>query len=196
MLDLARAAAGHRLDARSSGGSSWSGATPPSSRRGGAYDLVVSSFVLQLVDRVRRRCARHAVSCARAGRSRGSRGSQERPPSGPTGWSTRCSTTTGSIRRSPARGAVSRHRPSAAAATRRAGFSDVRAHEAELVHTWTPESYLAFLTEFDEANLFEELERGERQRPARDLGARRRQLLTDELTMRLPTVYAVGRVRG
>ena len=72
----------------------------------------------------------------------------------------------------------------------------MRAHEAELVHAWTPESYLAFFTEFDEATLFEDLERGERRRIVRDLGTRLRRLSADELTMRLPTVYVTGRVRA
>ena len=75
-------------------------------------------------------------------------------------------------------------------------FSDVIAHEGELVHTWTAESYLAFFTEFDEATLFEELDPAERMRIVRELGTRLRRLSADELTMRLPTVYVRGRVRG
>ena len=83
----------------------------------------------------------------------------------------------------------------AAAATRRAGFSAVEARADELAHAWTPDSYLAFFTEFDEATLFEDLDARERPRIERDIARRLRRLNTHELTMRLPTVYVTGRVR-
>ena len=84
----------------------------------------------------------------------------------------------------------------AAAATRRAGFSGVEARAAELAHCWTAESYLAFFSEFDEATLFEDLDERERPQILRDIEHRLRRLTEHELTMRLPTVYVTARVRG
>ncbi|HEX8024591.1 MAG TPA: methyltransferase domain-containing protein [Candidatus Limnocylindrales bacterium] len=81
---------------------------------------------------------------------------------------------------------------SAAASTRRAGFSDVAAHRSELEHRWTPEGYLGFLTEFDEESLFDELDRGERRRIERRLLTELRKLSDAERTMRLPIVYVTG----
>ena len=49
--------------------------------------------------------------------------------------------------------------PAAAAlAMRRAGFRDVTAWTEELSYAWDAKGYLAFLTEFDEASLFEDLD--------------------------------------
>jgi SAM-dependent methyltransferase len=198
MLDLARAAAGRRL-------------TEPAHTRldlvqgdaaelpleAGSFDVVVSSFVLQLLDR-RPAAMREARRVLR--------------PGGTFAWVSwlageapfRADAVANEVLDDygfdpPEPGARGGEPPSAevaAAATRRAGFSDVRAHEAELVHAWTAESYLAFFTEFDEASLFDELDRAERRRLVRDLGDRLRRLSADELTMRLPTVYVSGRVRG
>jgi len=198
MLDLARAAAGRRL-------------TEPAHNRlelvqgdaaelpleAGSFDIVVSSFVLQLLDR-RPTAMREARRVLR--------------PGGTFAWVAwlageapfRADAIANEVLDDygfdpPEPGARGGEPPSAeaaAAATRRAGFSDVHAHESELVHAWTAESYLGFFTEFDEASLFDELDRAERRRLVRDLGDRLRRLSADELTMRLPTVYVTGRVRG
>ena len=84
--------------------------------------------------------------------------------------------------------------PAAALATRRAGFRGVRAWAGELVHRWEPESFLAFFTRFDEASLFDELGSDESRRVEARLLERLRTLTPDELTLRLPTVSVVGRV--
>lgn len=83
----------------------------------------------------------------------------------------------------------------AAAATRRAGFRDVRSEAGTLVHAWTPAAYTAFITEFDEQSTFAELEPRDR-RAAEDqlLGALSR-LSPEELTVRMPVVYVVGTAR-
>lgn len=83
----------------------------------------------------------------------------------------------------------------AAAATRRAGFAEVRATEAALVHPWRPEAYGAFIAEFDEQSTFAELEPAERRRMERRLLERLRSLTAAELTMRLPVVYVTGLAR-
>jgi len=83
----------------------------------------------------------------------------------------------------------------AAAATRRAGFHLVHASEDALVHAWTPEAYTAFITEFDEQSTFAELKAGERRRAAARLLDRLRALDPADLTMRLPIVYVTGIAR-
>lgn len=84
--------------------------------------------------------------------------------------------------------------PAAAAlGMRRAGFRDVRAWAGEVAHPWSPAGYLDFFSQFDEESLFAELEPDERADIEREILARLRGLTEDELTLRLPTVYAVGR---
>jgi SAM-dependent methyltransferase len=84
--------------------------------------------------------------------------------------------------------------PAAAALSmRRGGFSDVRAHEADVVHEWSAADYLGFLTEFDEESLFAELEPRERRDIKREIGRRLRRLTREQLTLRMPVVYALGR---
>lgn len=80
----------------------------------------------------------------------------------------------------------------AAAATRRARFRAVQAQAGELVHRWRPEDYAAFITDFDEQSTFESLDPGERSRAERRLLERLRELPSDGLTMRLPIVYVTG----
>lgn len=84
----------------------------------------------------------------------------------------------------------------AAQSMRRAGFRGVRASEHEVVHTWTPAAYLAFLTKFDEATLFAELDRAERRDIEREIVHRLKRLTQEQMTLRLPVVRAVGRAAG
>jgi ubiquinone/menaquinone biosynthesis C-methylase UbiE len=81
----------------------------------------------------------------------------------------------------------------AAAELRRAGFADATADGELLEHTFTVDSYLAFLTEFDEESLFDELDRDVRRRMLRTLRERLARLEPDQLTMRFPIVFARGR---
>ncbi len=76
---------------------------------------------------------------------------------------------------------------------RRAGFRDVTAEGSWLAYSFTVESYLAFMTEFDEASLFEEMERRFRERVLHRLRERLARLNPEELTMRFPIVFATGR---
>lgn len=83
--------------------------------------------------------------------------------------------------------------PAAAAlAMRRAGFRNATAWSRELTYAWDAKGYLEFLTDFDEASLFDDLEPDERaQIEAKILEGL--QTLTDEqLALRLPIVYAMG----
>jgi SAM-dependent methyltransferase len=86
--------------------------------------------------------------------------------------------------------------PSVASATkqlRRAGFRDVRAWSAGLEHAFDPEGYLGFLAEFDEEDLFDELEPELRARLEARMRARFRSLSADDFVLRLPVVFAIGR---
>jgi SAM-dependent methyltransferase len=86
--------------------------------------------------------------------------------------------------------------PSAAAATdelRRAGFSDVLAESAVLEHAFTVESYLTFLVEFDEESTFDEMGRTERRRFLARLREGLMRLPADDLVFRAPIVYATAR---
>jgi SAM-dependent methyltransferase len=82
----------------------------------------------------------------------------------------------------------------AIASTRRAGFRSVAGRRDELRHAWTPESYLAFFSEFDEASLFDELEPGERSEIEAAMLEGLRALPPEDLVMRLPVVYVTGTV--
>jgi len=82
---------------------------------------------------------------------------------------------------------------SAAASMRRAGFREVRAWIGECAYAWDAQGYLAFLTEFDEQSLFDELEAAERAEIEGAILERLAGLAPDELTLRLPIVYAMGR---
>jgi hypothetical protein len=81
----------------------------------------------------------------------------------------------------------------AAAEMRRAGFRAVAADGAMLSHAFTVDSYLAFLTEYDEVSLFEdEMTRAERRRFLITLRERLMGLPEDDLVFRAPIVYASG----
>ena len=80
----------------------------------------------------------------------------------------------------------------AVAELRRAGYRDATASRATLDYAFTVESYIAFLTEFDEASLFDELDRPERRRFLALLRERLMALDPDELHFRVAIVYASG----
>jgi ubiquinone/menaquinone biosynthesis C-methylase UbiE len=81
----------------------------------------------------------------------------------------------------------------AAAELRRAGFREVEASGAMLDHAFTVDGYIAFLTDFEEESLFEEMDRAERRRFLVRLRERLMTLSEDELHFRVPIVYASGR---
>lgn len=83
----------------------------------------------------------------------------------------------------------------AVAQLRRAGFVDAVARETRLIHAFTPEGYLGFVSKFDEEDLFSSLPPDERRDLEADILARLRALPPDELGLELPIVYATGRRR-
>lgn len=74
-----------------------------------------------------------------------------------------------------------------------AGYLDVDVRNGELAHVWTPEEYVDFYTDFDEASLFDDLEPGERQELTGKLRERLAALTREQMTLRLPVLYVVGR---
>ena len=172
MLELARDAARERLPRghadRYLTETGWADELP---FEDGAFDLAVSSFVLQLVPDRGARCARSGACSGQRGRSPGS------PGSGPS--AVRADRIANEVLDEagfdpPEQGgrngdvaSAGRRRPP----MRRAGFRDVARPQDELVHSWDPASYLAFLTEFDEESLFGELGPRERRRSRRGSAA-------------------------
>jgi ubiquinone/menaquinone biosynthesis C-methylase UbiE len=80
----------------------------------------------------------------------------------------------------------------AARQLRRAGYEDVTASRALLEHPFSVDSYVAFITQFDEADTYESLEPDERVTFERSLRARLERRSPDELVLRLPVVAARG----
>jgi len=81
----------------------------------------------------------------------------------------------------------------AARELRRAGFSAVVARRGLVEHRFSVDGYVAFLSEFDEETLFSELEPHTRERLETELGRRLATLSPDQMTMRFPIVFATGR---
>lgn len=81
----------------------------------------------------------------------------------------------------------------AVAVLRRAGFAEATARATTLVHAFTPESYLAFVTRFDDADELDALEPDERLALEADLLARLRARPEADLRLVAPIVYATGR---
>ena len=80
----------------------------------------------------------------------------------------------------------------AAAQMRRAGFADVTAGAAELVHEFTIDGYVGFMAEFDEEDLVQTMEPDVRARFEATLRGRLARRRPEQLALRQPTV----RVRG
>ena len=79
---------------------------------------------------------------------------------------------------------------------RDAGFSDLSVRGGELAHEWDAQGYVDFYTLFDEASLFADLEDQERGELTDRLRERVTALSRDEMTLRLPVLYVVGRAPG
>jgi SAM-dependent methyltransferase len=81
----------------------------------------------------------------------------------------------------------------AAARLRRAGFGGVTAHATAVDHAFTTDSYLAFVTRFDDADRWDELTDDERARLEPDLRARLDAIGPEGRRMWLPVAIAKGR---
>lgn len=81
----------------------------------------------------------------------------------------------------------------AAGELRRAGFSGVSAEADVLKHRFSVDGYLAFLSEFDEVALFDDLEPSVRARLLATMRDRLTGLSPAAMTMQFPIVFASGR---
>jgi ubiquinone/menaquinone biosynthesis C-methylase UbiE len=81
----------------------------------------------------------------------------------------------------------------AVAQMRRAGYAGVRAEPDELVHPFTPDEYVAFMSEFDEEDLVSNLEPAVRARFEAALRRRLARRSSDEMALRHRIVRVVGR---
>ena len=81
----------------------------------------------------------------------------------------------------------------AAGELRRAGFADVTARAGDLVHPFTVEGYIGFMAEFHEESLIEGLDPRLRARFPGALSDRLAALTPEQMTMRFPIVFAAGR---
>lgn len=81
----------------------------------------------------------------------------------------------------------------AAAQARRAGFREVRATAAELVHHYDPATYLRFLEEYAEHSLFDGLGRRDRNHLLDVARRRLRRLRPEAFVWRMDVVTVVGR---
>jgi ubiquinone/menaquinone biosynthesis C-methylase UbiE len=84
--------------------------------------------------------------------------------------------------------------PAAAVAQmRRAGYADARASAGELVHPFTPDEYVSFMSEFDEEDLVSHLDPDVRDRFLAALRRRLAKRTPDEMALRHRTGRVVGR---
>lgn len=81
----------------------------------------------------------------------------------------------------------------AAGELRHAGFADVSAHAGTIVHRFGVDDYVEFMADFDEESLFDELEPAMRDRLESTLRDELARLTAEELTMRFPIVFVMGR---
>lgn len=81
----------------------------------------------------------------------------------------------------------------AAAQLRRAGFRSVEADQDWLEHRWTADSYLDFLEQYDEWDLFSSLDDADRRRLRDRAAVRLGRLRPEEFRWRTPVVVATGR---
>lgn len=80
----------------------------------------------------------------------------------------------------------------AARQLRRAGFHKVRAREETLIHVYAPDSYLDFLEHYAERDTFEDLDERVRQHLRDRTAARLAKLRPGDFVWRAPVVYATG----
>lgn len=160
----------------------------------GAFDLVLSSFVFQLVPN-RARALREARRVLRSGAPLAYLSwLQDDRPFVPDRIFDEVLATMDIGGREP--DGRSGDLPSVARAAgelRRAGFAGVTAESDWLDHRFTVEGYLGFLAEFDEESLFDELDRKERVYLLTTMRERLGALSPEELTLRFPIVFASGR---
>ncbi len=160
-----------------------------------SFDLVISSFVLQLVP------SRHAAlsEVRRVLRPRGRLAyvtwlAADRAFAGDVAFDRALEEIGIGPREPDYRSGDLASADAAARGLRRAGLKEARAHAAELTYRFDVEGFARFVEEFDEEDLVASLDRRQRIRLKRRFRELLRQLPEDALLLRLPIVYATGRV--
>jgi ubiquinone/menaquinone biosynthesis C-methylase UbiE len=158
-----------------------------------SHDIATSSFVLQLVPS-RFRALREMHRVLRPGGRLGITGWLEGGPGFAADEAYDAALEAAGFEPRPSGGGHSDFRSPAHAESvlRRAGFSAPRAMAAELIHQFTPESYLEFIARFDDEDLFTSLDAEQREALEADVLARLRALRPAALRMVLPVVYATA----
>lgn len=197
MLEAARAAAA-RFDPATRARLRWvSGLAEALPFPAGSFDLVVSSFVVQLVpDRLR--VLREAHRVLRPGGWLGYVTWLEAPDTfAPQAAFDEAVEEAGidgdGEPETPARSGDLPSPAAAAAQLRRAGFRAVRSQADWLEYRWDATSYLAFLEAYDERDLFESLPAADRDRLRTTVAAKLRALPAEAFVWRAPIVFAFGR---
>lgn len=162
-----------------------------------AFDLVVSSFVVQLVPD-RRRVLREAHRVLRSGGWLGYVTWLEAPDTFAPQAAFDAAVEAAGIDEEDAAEAPPRSgdvpSPAAAAAQlRRVGFRSVRTRADLLEYRWDAASYLEFLEAYDEWDLFSSLSEAERTRLRAIAASKLRALPPEAFEWRAPIVYAFGR---
>lgn len=157
-----------------------------------AFDLVLSAFVLQLVPSRPRALREMRRVLAPGGRLAYVSWLGDDPPfAADAAWDEVLAAA--GVEREPSGGNDEVASPDAAAAQlRAAGLARVTARASLLVHQFTPESYAAFVTRFDDGDLVLGLEPAQREALAADLIERLRGLAQQDLRLELPIVYVSG----
>lgn len=84
----------------------------------------------------------------------------------------------------------------AAAQARRAGFRAVAAREDMLEHRWTPAGFLRYVEQYDQADVFDEMDRERRRRVLERAAGLLAELPKDAFVWRAPVVFVSGRKPG
>jgi ubiquinone/menaquinone biosynthesis C-methylase UbiE len=161
------------------------------------FDLVVSSFVVQLVPD-RGRALREVHRVLRPGGWCGYVTWLEAPDTfAPQAAFDEAIEELGldeeTVPETPARSGDVPSPAAAAAQLRRAGFRSVRVRADELEYRWDAASYLDFLEAYDEWECFESLPAAQRARLRAATAAKLRRLPPEAFVWRTPIVYAFGR---
>jgi ubiquinone/menaquinone biosynthesis C-methylase UbiE len=159
----------------------------------GAFDLALTSFVLQLVPSRHRALREMRRVLAPGGRLALVTWLQGGEPLEADRVYDAALEDAGIEPREPGGGDDLASAEATVAVLRRAGFGAAMARAATLVHQFTPESFLAFIAGFDDADQFDALEPDEGEALRADVLARLRALPADGLRLVAPIVYAAGR---